>query len=264
MKRGSVIVASTAFAALALMKMLFPDVGGGARGKLQAALERDPDYVAAFRELGKKLSLNPRDEKKEPENDAVPADAPELRLVSYYVEDAATSGETEPQAPEETPVPAAVTAFLERQAAFSDYTLPENVDYGYSALPFDYALPVAGRQSSGFGYRLHPILNVVRFHFGTDVAAGAGETITAFADGTVVFAGYDESYGWHLKIDHGDGWVSHYCHCSRLLVQTEQAVSMGDAVALVGATGLATGPHLHFELTKDGVFLNPEYYINAA
>ncbi len=141
--------------------------------------------------------------------------------------------------------------------------MPENENYEYLSLPFDHVLPVAGRQSSGFGYRLHPILQIVRFHYGTDVAANTGEEIAAFADGKVLFAGYDESFGWHLKIDHGDGWVSHYCHCSRLLVQNEQSVSRGETVALVGSTGLATGPHLHFELTKDGVYFNPEYYINA-
>ena len=164
--------------------------------------------------------------------------------------------------PQETPPPA-VAAFLERQAVFADMELPENTDYGYTPLPFAYTLPVAGRQSSGFGYRLHPILDTVRFHYGTDVAANEGENIAAFADGTVCFIGYDESFGWHLKIDHGGGWVSHYCHCSVLFAQDGASVRKGETVARVGSTGLATGPHLHFELTHDGVYVNPEYYLNA-
>ena len=253
------IVASTAFVGLALTKMLFPDLGAGMRTKLHTTLERDPDYVAVFRDLGKKLSLQKNSlPQMLPEQTEAPIPASKAQYVSYYVEDAAVSGEADAPEP-----PAVVAAFLERQAQFADRDLPENVDYSYEPLPFDYVLPVAGRQSSGFGFRLHPILDTVRFHYGTDVAAWSGETIAAFADGTVAFAGYDDSFGWHLKIDHGDGWVSHYCHCSRLLAQEKQNVQMGDAVALVGSTGLATGPHLHFELTHDGVFLNPEYYINS-
>ena len=262
MKRGKAAVATAAFVGLALTKMLFPDVGAGMRMKLRTALERDPDYVAVFRDLGRRLSLEKGGGTgcAAPEETAVPAARPQF--ISYYVEEAVPDGEGEPQ-PEPTEMPAAVAAFLERQAAYSDLDLPENVDYDYLPLPFEHVLPVAGRRSSGFGYRLHPILETVRFHYGTDVAAGAGETVAAFADGSVCFAGYDESYGWHLKIDHGDGWVSHYCHCSALLVQEGEAVAMGEAVARVGATGLATGPHLHFELICRGVYVNPEYYINA-
>lgn len=264
MKRGKLILASTAFVGLTLTKMLFPDVGSNMRVKIQSALERDTDYVAAFRDLEKKLSWNrenPHEELAKIAESPIPT--LQAHYISYYVDDAVTQGENENAIAEPSELPEVVSAFLARQAAYSDYSLPDNVDYTYLSLPFEYAVPVAGRQSSGFGYRLHPILQIVRFHFGTDVAANAGETIAAFADGTVLFAGYDESFGWHLKIDHGNGWVSHYCHCSKLLVRCEQVVSMGDAVALVGSTGLATGPHLHFELTKDGVYLNPEYYINA-
>ncbi len=228
------------------------------RLKVHAALARDPDYVAVFRDLGKKLSLQKEAIPAAQSAETVPSPVP-AQFISYYVEEAAARGETLP--PDETP--SAVSAFLESQAAFSDLALPENVDYDYTRLPFDYALPVAGRKSSGFGYRLHPILDVIRFHYGTDVAAGSGEAIAAFADGTVSFAGYDDTFGWHIKIKHDDGWVSHCCHCSKLLVKEGENVKMGDAVALVGATGLATGPHLHFELTHDGVYVNPEYYINA-
>ena len=188
-------------------------------------------------------------------------EAAPVRYLSYRLEEGSSEGETE-AVPEETP-PAAVAAFLERQAAFSDYALPGNVDYGYVSLPFDYASPVSGCESSGFGYRLHPVLQIVRFHYGTDLAANAGEEIAAFADGVVSFVGSDDSYGRHLKIDHGGGWVSHYCHCSMIFVTQGQRVARGERIALVGATGLVTGPHLHFELTRDGVFLNPEYYLNV-
>ena len=161
-----------------------------------------------------------------------------------------------------TELPEAVTVFLESQAAFSDYGLPENVDYGYQALPFDFAVPVSGYNSSGFGYRLHPILNTVRFHYGTDFAANSGDDVLAFADGVVTLAARSDSYGNYITIDHGDGWTSLYAHCSRLYVKSGQRVSAGERIALVGSTGLATGPHLHFELQHDGMYLNPEYYVN--
>lgn len=256
-KQIAALAAAVLFFLLSLAKVLFPQ----AFAPLRSALESKRDAIQVFRELGDRLDL--RREKTDEAVQAAQTLSSDLRTmeryVSYRVEESRTIEET--QAPEETQMPA-VAAFLESQAAFSDYSLPENVDYAYEKLPFDHALPVAGRQSSGFGYRLHPILHTVRFHFGTDVAANAGECVGAFADGTVSFAGYDESFGWHLKIDHGDGWVSHYCHCSKLLVKAGETVSKGDAVALVGATGLATGPHLHFELSHDGVYVNPEYYIN--
>ncbi len=264
MKRGKAIAAAAACAALAMTKMLLPDVGESVRERLRVTLARDGDYAAVFRELGSRLDLRRVDRAAAPRTTDASETAlptPGAQYISYLIEESAASGETD--RPEPTALPAAVAAFLESQAVFSDQTLPQNVDYGYTDIPFDFALPVAGRQSSGFGFRLHPILHTVRFHYGTDVAAPAGESIAAFADGTVILAGYDESFGWHLKIDHGGGWVSHYCHCSALLAEKGDRVTMGQTVAKVGQTGLATGPHLHFELTRDGVYLNPEYYLCA-
>ena len=258
MKEWKLAAAAGIFIALTCVKLLIPGVSAAVRTKTLEALTHDEDYIAVIEQLGGRLSLR----EEEPEETAAPRAlplqprAPESRPLRYAVEEAETQGEREPV------VPAAVTAFLESQAVFADYDLPENVDYGYAVLPFDYAVPVSGYNSSGFGYRLHPILHIVRFHYGTDFAANSGDAVLAFADGTVTFAGYDESYGWHLKIDHGDGWVSHYCHCSKLFADAGQSVSGGDRIALVGATGLATGPHLHFELTKNGNYVNPEYYVN--
>ena len=264
MKQYRVIAASGALLGLVLMKMAFPDLSPALRQRLFPKLSDESESIAAFRTLGQRLSLRGEEAETAPPAPEKPKDAAEAPFISYFIEEgtALTVPAAEP-APTETPLPAAVTAFLERQAAFADQTLPENVDYAYVTLPFDYQSPVAGYESSGFGFRLHPILNIVRFHFGTDFAANAGESIVAFADGVVTFAGSDDSFGKHLKIDHGNGWVSHYCHCSRLLVNQGETVTMGQQIALVGATGLATGPHLHFELSRDGVFLNPEYYINV-
>ena len=257
MKRYRMIAALGAFLGLMLLKLAFPDLAAGLREKLHLAPDA-PGAVETFKEIGKRLSL--RDDKAA-ESEPAETPAPEhTAYISYRVEEGTTDGALPP---EETPVPEAVSAFLERQAEFADCVLPENVDLSYVELPFEYASPVMGYESSGFGFRLHPILNTVRFHFGTDFAANAGEPVNAFADGIVVFAGSDDSFGKHIRIDHGDGWVSHYCHCSALLVTEGQTVTEGERIALVGSTGLATGPHLHFELCCNGRYFNPEYYLSA-
>ena len=259
MKHGRTAVLLAA-AALILWKMAFPDAAAQLRERIFPASAGEAAYVDTFRALGRRFFADGEDGEL-PEPDPAVTELAPAAYLSYRLEEGSSEGELE-AAPEEE-APPAVAAFLERQSAFSDYALPENVDYAYVSLPFAYTSPVAGCESSGFGYRLHPILQTVRFHYGTDLAANAGEEIAAFADGVVCFVGSDDSYGRHLKIDHGGGWVSHYCHCSTLCVSEGQRVMRGERVALVGATGLATGPHLHFELTRDGVFLNPEYYLNV-
>jgi len=251
-----IIAAAGIFAALTCVKLLIPGASAAVRSKTADVLTRGQAFAAVSEQTGARASVRS-------ETDAEPtaADIEDWGLaanapVCYLVEEAVTAGEYG------QPQPEAVAVFLASQMAFPDATLPENVDSGYTVLPFDFAVPVSGRNSSGFGYRLHPILHQVRFHYGTDFAANTGEAVLAFADGTVTFAGYDESYGWHVRIDHGDGWESHSAHCSSLNVSEGQCVKAGDCIALVGATGLATGPHLHFELTRDGSYVNPEYYIN--
>ncbi len=199
-----------------------------------------------------------------PITDAVPLTVPvQARYISYRVEEAAPQGERAPELTPEPEEPAAVAAFLERQAAFADYALPENVDCDYATLPFDCMAPVGGESSSGFGYRVHPIENVVKFHYGTDFAADAGTEVCAFADGVVTAAGWSDSFGYYITIEHGDAWQTLYAHCGTLYVQSGQAVSAGECIALVGSSGAATGPHLHFELTCGGVYHNPEYYVSG-
>ncbi len=167
--------------------------------------------------------------------------------------------------PSPTPVPQptehpAVAAFLASQSEYSDYAVPETVSYERPELPFDYISPVSGVTSSGFGYRLHPIKNEVKYHYGTDLAADTGTPVTAFADGTIVAQGESDSFGKYVMIDHAGGYRTLYAHCSELCMSCG-SVKKGDTIALVGSTGAATGPHLHFELEHDGIYLNPEFYI---
>lgn len=117
--------------------------------------------------------------------------------------------------------------------------------------------PVNGAIVSGFGMRYHPILKVNRMHTGVDIAAPYGTSIKAAADGEVIFAGYRRGYGNTVIIDHGGGVATLYAHCSSLAVGEGTVVKQGQVIAYVGATGLATGPHLHFEVRHNGEPVNP-------
>lgn len=157
----------------------------------------------------------------------------------------------------------AVAVFLEQQSPFSDLGLPEDVSYDVNVIPFDYVTPVIAETSSGFGYREHPLEHITKFHFGTDFAANSGDDIVSFAEGIVTVVGEDDSFGKHIRIEHKDGYESFYAHCSKIYVSNGQYVQAGEKIALVGDTGQVTGPHLHFELTKDGIYTNPEFYLAA-
>lgn len=117
--------------------------------------------------------------------------------------------------------------------------------------------PAQGPVVSGFGMRWHPILGGYRMHTGIDIGASYGAPIVASDDGVVLFVGWYGGYGNTVIIDHGGGLSTLYAHCSAILVSQGINVQRGQAVARVGATGYATGPHLHFEIRVNGVPVNP-------
>ncbi len=118
-------------------------------------------------------------------------------------------------------------------------------------------LPVAGRISSPYGKRRHPILGYVRMHSGVDVAAPYGKPIHAVSDGTVTYAGRHGGHGKYVRIDHGGGLGTGYGHMSRIAVRDGARVRAGQVIGYVGSTGLSTGPHLHFEAYRGGRTVNP-------
>jgi murein DD-endopeptidase MepM/ murein hydrolase activator NlpD len=114
------------------------------------------------------------------------------------------------------------------------------------------------RISSHFSHRrFHPILRIYRPHHGVDYAAPTGTPISSIGEGTVTFAGWKSGYGRYVRIRHRNGYESGYGHLSRIRVKSGAFVKQGQLIGNVGMTGLATGPHLHFEIRKDGRFVNP-------
>ncbi|QIR41672.1 peptidoglycan DD-metalloendopeptidase family protein [Tolypothrix sp. PCC 7910] len=124
-----------------------------------------------------------------------------------------------------------------------------------------FAYPSDAATSSPFGWRIHPILGYRRFHAGLDFAASYGSTIRAADSGTVIFAGWYGGYGKAVIIDHGNDITTLYGHTSELFVTEGQGVQRGQAIAAVGSTGLSTGPHLHFEVRRNGTPVDPASYL---
>jgi murein DD-endopeptidase MepM/ murein hydrolase activator NlpD len=123
-------------------------------------------------------------------------------------------------------------------------------------------MPTQGWLSSAFSsMRTHPILHMARPHEGIDVSAPMGSPIEAPAAGVVTDAGWETGYGNTIIINHGFGIVTKFAHASKLLVKTGQKVSRGQRIALVGNSGLATGPHLHYEVHVKGRPVNPLKYV---
>ncbi len=119
----------------------------------------------------------------------------------------------------------------------------------------------AGYVSSTFGYRTQPIAGASTNHKGIDFAAPTGTPIYAAAAGTVISAGYAGNAGNLLVINHGNGLLTYYMHCSKIYVSAGQTVSRGQNVAAVGTTGNSTGPHLHFQVMLNGTPVNPANYL---
>ncbi|HET9342517.1 MAG TPA: peptidoglycan DD-metalloendopeptidase family protein [Candidatus Eremiobacteraceae bacterium] len=123
--------------------------------------------------------------------------------------------------------------------------------------PVQFAWPVRGPITSPFGMRVDPVTGQYQLHSGIDIGADYGVPITASADGNVIYAGWYGGYGNAIIIDHGGGWSTLYAHCSAMYVSANQPVRQGQVIGAIGATGWATGPHLHFEIRRNGVPLDP-------
>jgi murein DD-endopeptidase MepM/ murein hydrolase activator NlpD len=117
--------------------------------------------------------------------------------------------------------------------------------------------PVTGPVSSGYGMRRHPVLGFSRFHRGLDFVAAYGTPIVAAADGVVSFAGWHGGHGQFVQIRHDGGLGTGYGHMARIVARPGTQVARGELIGYVGSTGLSTGPHLHYEVYRGGVPVDP-------
>ena len=117
--------------------------------------------------------------------------------------------------------------------------------------------------SSRFGLRVHPITGKTKSHTGIDIASNQGTAVYASDGGTVTLAGWNGGYGNCIMIDHGNGYVTLYGHLSSISVSVGQTVSQGTTIGAVGSTGNSTGPHLHFEVLKNGTRIDPEQFFSG-
>lgn len=121
-----------------------------------------------------------------------------------------------------------------------------------------------GWLSSRYGYRTDPFTGKRRWHAGVDLAGKEGSDIITVGAGVVTFAGDRFGYGNLVEVDHGEGLVTRYAHAKTVKVETGDVVQKGQVVALMGSTGRSTGPHVHFEVIRNGKTENPEKYIQRA
>lgn len=273
MERIKIYAASAVFLFLTAIKLLFPAHAEAVRAQVHSMIDRNDDYAVMVQTLGRSLSESRLGEeliaalgkektnmKEETTVETAPAETKAVEPPP--LETPAALEPLESPATEQEPVRSeAEEAFLAAQAQFEGVSIPANVRTDMPEMPFAYACPVAGQGSSGFGYRLHPIDGEIRFHYGTDFAANSGDDVTAFADGYVYAAGCSDGYGNYLILTHEGGFSTIYAHLSGFAVGEGDMVSRGQLIGFVGQTGKATGPHLHFELLCDDVYINPEYYL---
>jgi murein DD-endopeptidase MepM/ murein hydrolase activator NlpD len=142
------------------------------------------------------------------------------------------------------------------------YQATENTSFAPVKSTSPAIVPVEnGRYTSFFGYRIHPITGNFSFHTGLDIAADMGSKIRAVFGGRVLKTGEDYTAGKYIFLEHDNGLVTFYCHCSEIVAETGAVIRQGETIAKVGSTGMSTGPHLHFEIRKDNIRYNPLYIL---
>lgn len=121
----------------------------------------------------------------------------------------------------------------------------------------------SGYITSRFGYRIHPILKKPKFHSGIDFAGKLGTPVLATAEGVVIFSGWQSGYGRIVKIRHSKDLVTYYAHNRKNLVKEGDKIEKGQTIAKLGSSGRSTGPHVHFEVRRDGKAIDPLNYIST-
>ena len=232
------VVCGVLFAALVLLKLVVPGNLAAFRGTLAQWLVQDADFTEAFSAVGHAV--------------AAPQQFVESMGNAYLAvfgqsEATQVGGSTEVALPAENEAEA---------SALPDYASGERPE-----LPFAYASPLAGTLTSAFGWREDPNGGTRAFHTGVDLAADEGTPFASFADGTVGVVGESTVLGKYLTVQHDGGCETVYAHCSKVVVSSGQSVARGETLGEVGATGNATGAHLHFELLSGSKYIDPLPYV---
>lgn len=282
------VICAIIFVSVVSIKLLLPGKLGTIRNSVADAMSRNMDVTEVFSAVGKAFSGKENFKKGahdfyqavfHPEGTAVETAAkvstgisaksssdtstqPAKKAASSSVQQKPEKKQAAAQAAKQSTVQTKETSKL-ACVLYSSSNCPKNASMEQEVLGFHYSTPVKGVLSSPFGYREHPVEGEERFHYGVDLAADTGTAIKCFAEGTVTVAGESTSYGKYLMVAHRGGYTTLYAHCSKILVASGKKVREGEKIAEVGETGMATGPHLHFELHHGSTYLNPIYYVTA-
>ena len=237
------VVCGALFVALVGLKLMMPGHLSELRGTLGQWLVRDADFVAAFSAVGRAAS-----------GEQAWGDSLSEACVAVF------GGEGRAQ--EASGELIGVTVPEQDVSGFvSERALPAQAVGEQRILGFSYVCPLSGTMTSPFGWRADPVSGEERFHYGVDIAGAEGDSVSCFADGSVGTVGESALLGNYVTVNHDLGFSTLYAHCSAIAVSAGQRVQKGEVIASVGATGNATGPHLHFEVHDGGQYLNPVYYV---
>ena len=242
-----VIVCGVLFATLVTLKLTVPGGLAKLRGTLGSWLVRDADFASAFSAVGRAVSG---------EDDVLDSLGDAYAAVFGASEATEVAGRAEIAAEAEEP-PRTTEAEPAKTLDYPPHAVAEQ-----RVLGFDYAAPLQGKVTSGFGWREHPDTGREAFHYGIDIAADEGTEIHCFADGTVGIVADSVELGRYVTVHHENGVLTLYAHCSSISVSSGDRVCLGDKLGAVGSTGNATGAHLHFEIHKDDDSLDPAYYLS--
>ncbi len=279
------VICAAIFVLLVAVKLLSPRMVGTLSQSAGQLIGQDADFRAAFAAVGRAISgegevtdslqdaytavfrpMTPREEGIPTLTAAREVFAPANRLAQYVAKPFPDSGAANDPIVVQSSLPTAEIDGASGGETVSALSIqpapPEDASLELRNLGFAYVTPLRGTLTSPFGWREHPVRGEEAFHYGMDIAAEKGTAICAFADGTVYACGESSTLGNYIMLRHSGGYVTLYAHCDRITV-TGGSVKMGEKIAEVGETGVATGPHLHFALQDGNLSLNPGYYVEV-
>ena len=258
------VLCSLLFVSLVGLKLCLPARMEAFDARLAELLRQNMDVQSVFSAIGMLAAGETEGQEMlqavfQPQKAAIPADDPvrvpvteEPRMALALFRESLPAWEAQDQGEPET---------VEAALPYLQEELPEDVSMEQVVLGLDCEMPVRGTLTSDFGYREHPVSGARKFHYGLDLAAEEGTEVRSFADGTVTAVGESSSYGNYCIVEHEGGVETLYAHCRTISVSSGSDVRRGQKLGEVGHTGLTTGTHLHFEVHKNGLYLNPIYYV---